>query len=57
MKRLKNILVFIALWSIAYYFGVVEYAAYDNEWTGKDLVAIISGLAGMVYVFKAVHNV
>lgn len=57
MKRLKNILVFIALWVISYYFGSVLGAAYDNVWNGNDLLAIISGLAGMVYVFKAVHNV
>jgi hypothetical protein len=57
MKRLKNILVWVCLWCISYYFGVVEYAAYDGIWTGKDLIAILSGLGGMIYVFKAVHNV
>ena len=57
MKRLKNILVFIALWSIAYYFGQVEYAAFDNQWNGKDIVAMISGLGGLYYFYKAVMNV
>ena len=57
MNRIKNILVFLALWAISYYFGVTLGAAYDNVWTGNDLVAIISGLAGIVYAFKAVHNV
>ena len=57
MKRVKNLLIFIALWSIAYYFGVEEGAAYDNEWNYKDFLSIACNLAGIVYVFKAVHNV
>ena len=57
MKRIKNLLLFIALWSIAYYFGQVEYAAFDDVWNYKDFLAIGGGLGGMVYAFRAVHNV
>lgn len=56
MKRFKNIIVFIALWSIAYYFGEVEKAAFDNVWNYKDLIAMLSGLSGMYYFYKAVTN-
>lgn len=56
MKRVKNILVFIALWSIAYYFGEVENSAFDNVWDYKDLLAMFTGLGGMYYFFRAING-
>jgi hypothetical protein len=52
MKHLKNLLVFIALWSIAYYFGSIEFAAYDSITDYKDFLAIGSALFGMYWLYR-----
>jgi len=46
-----GIIVFIALWSIAYYFGKVENAAYDGVTDYKDAIALICGFGGIGWVF------
>jgi len=51
MKHLKNILVFLALWAIAYYFGYTQGAAYDNQNNFKDFISIASALSGIVYIY------
>ena len=52
MKHLKKILVFIALWSIAYYYGQIEMAAFDGVTDYKDFLAIGSALGGMYWLYK-----
>ena len=54
--RIINIMCFIALWFISYYFGAVQGAAYDNQWDGLDIIAIVSGLGGMYYFYRAVNG-
>jgi hypothetical protein len=38
---------FISLWIVAWYFGAVLGAAYDNVWNFNDFISIASGLGGM----------
>jgi hypothetical protein len=52
MKHVKNILVFISLWGICYYFGKIEGAAYDGFLDGKDIVCFISGIGGLVWLYS-----
>ena len=54
-NRIINLLMFALLWLISYNYGVVQGAAYDNVWNLDDAVAIISGLLGIWYFFKAVQ--
>jgi len=54
-NRIFNLLIFIFLWTISYDYGVVQGAAYDDVWNLYDAVAIISGLLGIWYFFKAVQ--
>lgn len=52
MKHVKNILVFVALWSITYYYGSTLGAAYDGYTDYKDLLAIISGFSGLIWLYS-----
>jgi len=46
MKHVKNILVFLALWSIGYYFGDGNINDY------KDAISIIAYLSGLLYLIR-----
>jgi len=50
MKHVKNILVFIILWSIGYYFGVES--TYQQGFQGTDLVSIIAFVGGLYWIIK-----
>jgi len=54
-NRLINLLIFALMWLISYHYGVVQGAAYDDVWNVADAVAIISGLLGIWYFYKAVQ--
>lgn len=52
MKHVKNIAIFLAMWGISYYFGYHLGAAYDGVRDGKDLVSIIAGIGGLVWIYQ-----